>query len=240
MSEAYPYQPPPRRETVGCGAVLMNFLLMVFGGILLLAVVFSFVFWRAGDRFFQGIDTMFNAPQPTPVVDVRSVLVRQIRGASELTTSVFAMEAIAPASRESTFAGVTIGETTLLYIAYGEVRAGVDLSQIGTESVEVISDTIYVTLPPPQILDSKIDVNRSYVYDYDEGFLDLGPDAPELQSLAEQEALQKIVLAACDQGILNDANERAETAVAQLLSVAGYSQVFVQTQPPAPGACPTP
>jgi hypothetical protein len=240
MGYDYQYQQPPRRDTVGCAAVLMNFLLMAFGGILLLGVLFAFLFWRTGDRLFEGMDTMFNAPQPTPVVDVRNVVVRQIRGASELTTSIFAMEAVAPASRERTVAGITVGETKLLYIAYGEVRAGVDLSQIGAENVEVISDTIYVTLPPPQILDSKIDVNRSYIYDYDQGFLNLGPDAPELQSLAEQDALRKIIEGACAQGILEDANQRAETVVAQLLSVAGYAQVFVETQPPAPGACPAP
>jgi len=85
-----------------------------------------------------------------------------------------------------------------------------------------------VQLPPPQILDSKIDVNRSRVYDYDRGFLNLGPDvAPQLQTLAQRETLQKIVTNACDSGILNEASDRAQSVLTQLLSTAGFRQIEI-------------
>lgn len=225
------------RRGGGCLPVLGNFFLMLFGGLLLLGVVVMAGLWRSGDRFLEGLDTMFNPPQPTPTVDIRSVVVRQIRDASELTTTVFAMETVADASQVRTLAGFEIGTTRLLYIGYGEVRAGVDLSEIEREDVEVISDTIRIRLPAPRILDSKIDVNRSRVYDYDKGFLSLGPDAPELQSAAEQDALSKVVAGACESGILDEANEKAQVAVTQLLNVAGYREVIVDTRPPAPEAC---
>jgi hypothetical protein len=57
-------------------------------------------------------------------------------------------------------------------------------------------------------------VQRSRIYQYDWGFLNLGPDtAPELQSLAQRQTLAKITAYTCEQGILDEANERAETAV---------------------------
>ena len=67
----------------------------------------------------------------------------------------------------------------------------------------------------------------------------LGPDvAPVLQTLAQQEALKKIVEAACTDGVLEKANDRAKLVVTQLLTTAGYQHVTVATQPPLPGNCP--
>ncbi len=117
------------------------------------------------------------------------------------------------------------------------MRAGVDLSALAAEDVAVSSDTLRVRIPPPRILDSKIDVNRSKVYDYNRGFLNLGPDvAPKLQTIAEREALQKIVAAACADGVLEKANNRARLVVTQLLKQ-GSNKVTVETQPPLPDVC---
>jgi hypothetical protein len=181
-------------------------------------------------------------PAPAePEVDVRSVVVQQLRGASELTTAIFAMEAVVPTRSDRTLAGYVIGSTNLLYLAYGEVRAGVDLSQIIAADIQLNGSSIAITLPPPKILDSKLDLNRSDVYDYDRGFLGFGPDnAPELQELAQQEALSKIESAACAEGILADANRRAEMVVGQLLNTAGFETVTVTTQPAQDSLCANP
>jgi hypothetical protein len=208
------------------------------GGTVLVALVLGIGILRSGTRFFEGLGAIFNAPQPQPVVDVRTLILHQIRGASELTTSVFTMESVVPTRQDMKLANYTVGTTTLLYIAYGEVRAGVDLKDLKAEDVQVTNNTIQLRLPPPRILDSKIDVNRSSVYDYNRGFLGLGPDVgPQLQTLAQRETLKKIVAAACSQGVLKQANERAELVVEKLLNTAGYKQIQVKTQPPTPGTC---
>lgn len=218
--------------------LLKTLSLMVTGGVVLTGLIVGYGTWRTGDRFLSKLTTAFTAPQPEAKVDVRSIVVQQVRGASELTTAIFAMEAVVPASRDRTFGGYVIGKTTLLYIAYGEIRAGVDLSALQPQDVEVVEDTIRLRLPPPRILDSKIDVNRSTVYDYDRGFLGLGPDvAPELQSLAQQETLREILQTACSQGLLQDASDRAKAVVTQLLTTAGYKNFSVDIQPSATDAC---
>lgn len=218
--------------------MLRNLMLMSTGGMVLIALLFGIGILRSGTRFFEGLNAMFNAPSAKPEVDVRSLVVRQIRGASELTTSVFTMEAVVPTRQDRKLGSYTVGSTTLLYIAYGEVRAGVDLKDLNADNVRLVNDTIQLQLPPPRILDSKIDVNRSSVYDYDRGFLGLGPDvAPQLQTLAQQETLKKIVTAACNQGVLMQANDRAQLVVEKLLNTAGYKSVDVKTQLPPPGTC---
>ncbi len=205
---------------------------------MLLGLFSLFGLWRTGKQFLEHLWPGFAVSEPPAKVDIRSLVVQQIRGASELTTAVYTMESVVPTSREQTFGGYVIGKTTLLYIAHGEVRAGVDLAALRPEDVQLAGKTISLRLPPPKILDSKIDVNRSRVYDYDRGFMGLGPDvAPELQELAQRQTLAKIVAAACTDGVLQAANERAKLAVSQLLTTAGYSQFTVTTQPPTDATC---
>ncbi|MDQ7028541.1 MAG: DUF4230 domain-containing protein [Ardenticatenia bacterium] len=208
---------------------------MGLGAFFLFVTLVGVGLYRQGQAFITRAQELFQQPQPTPVVDMRTIVVRQVRGASELTTAIFSMEAVVAQSRDRTLGPFVIGQTKLLYVAYGEVRAGVDLGRITADDVQVISDTVIVRLPPPEILDSKIDVERSYVYDFEKGLL--GPDDPEMQSRAERVALEKITQTACETGLLDEANRRAETAVRALLTVAGFREVRVVVQPPSPGTC---
>jgi len=224
------------------GFAMKNLSVIVTGGVVLVSAVALVGVWRSGSNLVDDFVARFSQPQPEPKIDMQPVLVQQLRNASELTTAVFAMQTVVPASRERTLGGYTIGKTTLLYIAYGEVRAGVDLSALRPEDVQIngTDNTISIRLPPPQILDTKIDVTRSKIYDYDRGFLGLGPDvAPELQEFAEQETLAQIVATACTQGVLQSANERAKLTIGQLLSTAGYNTSMVETQSPLPETCST-
>ncbi|MBM0741386.1 DUF4230 domain-containing protein [Phormidium sp. CLA17] len=206
---------------------------MLSGGAVTAALLIGFSQWHWSDRLLSAFNTLINPPQPLPKVDVRSIMIQKVREASELTTASFTMQAVVPTEQDATVSGFTIGTTKLLYVAYGEVLAGVDLSQLTEQSVQTSGDTIQIQLPPPKILNSKIDVTKSQVYDYNRGFLGLGPDvAPDLQARAQQEALQKIMLAACEAGLLQKASDRAKFVVAQLLNTAGYKAVTIDM--PAP------
>jgi hypothetical protein len=218
--------------------LVRNLSLIATGSVALIALFLLAGLWHSGTDFFNHLAILFSQPQPEPKVDLRSMVIQQVRNASELTTAVYTMETVVPASRDRTVGGYVIGTTTLLYIAHGEVRAGVDLSALREEDVQVQGDTITLRLPPPKILDSKIDVNRSSVYDYDRGFMGLGPDvAPELQELAQRETLEKIVESACMDGILQQANDRAKLVISQLLATAGHSQLLVEEQSPHSTVC---
>lgn len=211
---------------------------MLAGGALTAALLIGVSQWQWSDRLLAAFNTLLNPPQPAPKVDVRSIMVQKVREASELTTASFTMQAVVPTEQDATVSGFTIGTTKLLYVAYGEVQAGVDLSQLTEQSVQTSGDTIQIQLPPPKILNSKIDVNKSQVYDYNRGFLGLGPDvAPDLQTKAQQEALQKIVQAACEADILQKASDRAKFVVSQLLNTAGYKAVTVEALPIPASAC---
>lgn len=196
-------------------------------GMGIVLILFSWGVWKTLDRLAS-----FFAPA-VPKVEVSSIIVDRVRGMSELTTASFIMEAIVPTSKEQKVGNFVLAETKLLYIANGEVKAGINLEKITPDAVTVEGDRIRIQLPPPEILDSKIDVTKSRVYDYNRGFLGLGPDvAPELQTLAQKETLAKILTTACERGILQEANERAKLSLTRLLQTSGYQQVEVIVSEP--------
>ena len=231
-------QPPPPSRSPFIFRLLQGVMGSLSGGMLLLGIIAGIGLWRSGEEFVNNVRSVFVAAEPVEAVDVQTVVVQQIRSASELTTAVFTMEAVVPTSSTRTFANYEIGKTTLVYIAKGEVRAGVDLSAIAPENVRASGETLRVTLPAPTIIDKKIDVGESQVFDYNRGFLGLGPDrAPELQDQAQEVALEKLIFAACEEGILQQASDRAELVVGQLLQNTGFEQVIVESQPTANTAC---
>ncbi|AFZ42868.1 hypothetical protein PCC7418_0645 [Halothece sp. PCC 7418] len=219
---------------------LKAFLLMTTGGITLVTLLILIGIWRAGTGFFSLVESLFNAPPPQPEVAMPTLVVNQIQGVSDLTTAVFTMEAIVPTQQDRKLGNVTLGTTRLLYIAQGEVRAGVDLSAITAEDIVVNeeTDSVVVNIPSAEILDHNLNVNHSQVYDYDRGFLNLGPDvAPQLQTLAQQKTLDKVLSAACQQGILDQARDRAQLTIKELLTASGYSNVKVVSEVSANHQC---
>jgi hypothetical protein len=174
-------------------------------------------------------------PQPTAELATESVVIQQLREASELTTAVFTMETVVSESQDRQIAGLTIGRTRLLYVAHGDVRAGVDLEHLGSDAVEVDGPVVRVTLPPPRIQDVKIDVERSYVIDIDKSLF--APADRELQTRAERFALGRIREAACEADILAEANLRAELTVRTLLVLGGYTNTVIQTRSAPESEC---
>jgi hypothetical protein len=199
-------------------------------GIAIITCLMLFGVWRMGDRLFQTITSFFNPSEPQ--IQVPRNLINQIREASELTTTIFITQAVVPTRGDRKLGEIVIASTKLLYIAQGEVKAGIDLREITDNDITVNDQEIEVKLPPAKILDRKIDVNESHVYDYNRGFLGLGPDiAPELQTLAQRETLAQIVTTACNQGILEEANQKAVLTLTNFLNTTGVDNVTVKPSP---------
>ncbi|GET42201.1 DUF4230 domain-containing protein [Microseira wollei] len=172
------------------------------------------------------------------VVDPGSLIVRQVRDVSELTTAMFEMDTVVPVSEKG-----RITKSKLLYIAHGNVRVGVDLREFQADDVQVEGDKITVTLPPLKVLDSKLNLEHSSVYSYDRGFLGWGPDVVNLQAQAQLEALKKVEEAACQSWLIKTASARVQKTVEQLLSQLlkdrGYQEIIVNAPLPAEGSCAT-
>ncbi len=134
-------------------------------------------------------------------------VVMQLKGLNQLNCAQSTIQTIVTTEDSTKLLGFPIGSTKLLYIGLGEVRAGIDLSETDVSQIS-ISDSVEVYIPQARILDSKIDISRSYVYDVRESRFFAPPSTP-LQTEAQQEALKRVEKAAIETGLLDLANKNA-------------------------------
>jgi len=118
----------------------------------------------------------------------------------------------------------------LLMIVHGNTVAGVDLSQLKPESVQ-ISETangrsIQLTLPPSQVFATTVDETKSRVYSRDTGIF-VRAD-PNLESTTRAKAQTELQQAALSDGILDAAASNARAAVTALLEGLGFTHVVVR------------
>ncbi len=220
---------------------MKNLLFFLTGGFLSAAFLILGGLAQTGDRFFSTLENIFKPPRTELTISDSHILLKQIQSMQELTTTVYKLETIVPTSADFTWGqDWTIATTKLLYLARGEVRAGIDLSQLTADDIQIEENKISIALPIAKILDSKIDVENSQVYHYDRGFLNLGPDvAPQLQTLAQQKTLAKIISKACEDNILENANQQAKDAIANFLTLTNQKEVEITSSEPSQQECGT-
>ena len=112
----------------------------------------------------------------------------------------------------------------VLVIATGEVEAGVDLSEIDRGDVRVEGETVTMRLPEPEILSAALDEEKTRVYDRDLSPLNVRPD-DDLVEEARLRAVEKIEETARENGILETAEQNAESSIRAFVTTLGFKQV---------------
>ncbi|HYN94397.1 MAG TPA: DUF4230 domain-containing protein [Pilimelia sp.] len=126
-----------------------------------------------------------------------------------------------------------------LFVGAGEVEAYVDFGGISDGAVKETADGrgVTLTLPPPQLGEPHLDLERSYVFAEQRGLLNrLGEvfaGDPDRQRKVYQLAEERIGAAARDSGIAARAEENTRKMLAGLLRSLGYETVTI-TFAPAP------
>lgn len=164
-------------------------------------------------------------PQPQRK-NVADVIVSRLRDLSEVQTQSFTVQAVVQTEQLRRFKRWCTGKSRLLYVASGEVKAGIDLKALRVESVPG-EKHIRLHLPKAQVLSAHLDVDRSYVYDVTRMGLCPG-DTTCLQTEAQHLALAEIKKTALEQGILTAASERATRLIRELVSSLGDSSVSIE------------
>jgi len=171
-------------------------------------------------------------PTPTPIPPI--VIVNRLRNVSELTTATLTASAITTVSQDNAkLLGILdVPPTKVKYFATGDVRAGFDLSTLTISDVVINGQSVIITLPRPKILSYGITDSEVLDIDVPEvmGF-DLGELEPETLDQAQSEALKEILQSACEQQILEVANQGAETSVSGLIALFNFEKVQIITQP---------
>jgi hypothetical protein len=149
--------------------------------------------------------------------DTTSV-VHEVQSLSELVTVKYVMDKVVVLEDVKWY-----GESRVLLLAHGVVKAGVDLKRLQPTDVTLAGKTVSLRLPPPQITDAYLDDKASQVIDHSTGLLRAFDK--DLEQTARLNAVDDIARAARRGGILEDAEKRARTELETLLKHAGFETV---------------
>jgi hypothetical protein len=154
-----------------------------------------------------------------------TAVVKEIQKLQRLETASYTIEKIIDAGTQGTrFQQFLYGDKILL-IANGQVIAGFDLSTVTENDVTIQEDRITVNLPAPQVLFTRLDNDKTRVYDRSTGILSKGER--DLESEARAQAEIEIRTAACESDILATAEENGRKQMTALFTALGFREVTV-------------
>jgi len=163
-------------------------------------------------------------PTPTILPDPVTII-HEIQSLARLETIKFSLEKIITAEIHQGAFDWLIGDR-LLFVAHGEVIAGIDLNKLDPEDLEVKNGVLYVTLPDAEIFITAIDNEQSYVYERDTGLFTHGE--VNLETEARRVAEQEIEKSALEDGILDLAEQNAISFLGRLFRDLGYPEVVFE------------
>lgn len=213
------------------------FFLILFLALGILTVAFVLVTaYTANETVVEPIGNLVRQlviPATPVVLPDPVVVVREVKELARLETASMTLEKVIRAEREQELLWGAFGET-MIFVAHGEVIAGIDLAKMEEDDVQVVDpQTVMVHLPEPEIFTVDLDNERSYVADRDRGLL--ARLDPELETLVRQTADRELEAAAQESDILQQADENAEAYMRGFLQELGFTEIiFTDNKPPVP------
>ena len=109
----------------------------------------------------------------------------------------------------------------IVYVVQGKVRAGYDLSALGSQDISISYDTLYVRLPEPEIFD--VIVNPSDITEFDR----VGSWSEEEINRIIRNAKEEIKKDAIDSGIMEKAESAGKDKLISLFKSLGCGTVVI-------------
>ncbi len=158
-----------------------------------------------------------------PAIYHPAAILKHVQSLSQLVTVKYVLEKVVILEDVKWY-----GESRVLMVAHGVVKAGVDLSQLKPEDVEVGLKKITIALPTARITDVYLDEQKTRVIERTTGVLRTFDK--DLEQDARRQAIDDIRRGAFQSGIIQDANERARQQLVNLFQQLGYAEVEVRTK----------
>lgn len=152
-----------------------------------------------------------------PVIYSNAAVLRQVQTLSQLVTVKYVLEKVVIFEDVKWYPG---GDSRVLLVAHGIVKAGVDFDKVKLEDVQLSGKKVRITVPAAQITDCYLDDQQTQVVERTTGLL--RSFDKNLEQTARKIAVDDIRRAARSAGILKDANERAREQLEKFLQQSGY------------------
>jgi hypothetical protein len=164
-------------------------------------------------------------PTPTIIPDPVTIIT-DVHALARLETIQYSVEKVITAEIGQGNFGFLFGDK-LLFVAHGFVIAGIDMEKLQAGDMQMVNGVLNVRLPPAEVFVATLNNEKSYVYDRETGLLTQGDQ--NLESTARQAAESEILKAALEDGILNLAQQNAETYLSKFFGALGFpNPVFVK------------
>lgn len=169
--------------------------------------------------------------QPAHQAVSREGVLTEIKRLNRLESTAFHIDTIIKTEKQGNWYMLWQDAQTGLFMARGQVVAGVDLDKLTVENVQIADDTVILSLPPVEILNVNLD--NIDVYDIKTGSLGLTPIDKTVFQEVQDKAKQQVLESACKAGILGFAQAQAQTQLETLFALARTKvSVYPSSLPP--------
>jgi len=196
---------------------------------LVLGAVALGVFVHHARSGFAGKLAAMITGRPLTIISAPDV-VEKIQRLSRLETVVYSLDTVVEGGESNAVLPDAPAGDRLLMVVHGQTIAGVDLSRLQPDSVEITEGaqgrSIRLTLPPSQVFLTSLDEAKSRVYVRETG-LCVKAD-PNLETATRQKAQGQLQAAALSDGILDVATKNARATVTAMLEGLGFAHVEIR------------
>ena len=169
------------------------------------------------------------------------VVLRSIENLRRFQAATGHYEVIVDLEKDTRYVPSAIRGERVLFVAVGDVEAGVDFTDLKDDAVRVSDNrrTVHLELPHAELFGARVDPARSYVYDRDRGLVDRVASIFQDNPTSEQElyllAQQKLEDAAEERpDILARAERNTRLMLLGLLKALGFTSVSIEFVDVAP------
>ncbi len=202
--------------------VLPGLLVIVVAIVVLaIAVNFSNSLSNGIGTFFSSMGEMLAGANTTSEIDISQIRIPEVEPfneLSQLTTMRYNYANIVTISTEMPSVLQALYGNSLALVAVGHIEAGVDMGQLTREDMVYDGETRTLTLniPAPILTACYLDVQKTYVAEQRTGIF--APNQPRLSDESRRYALLRFRDIATEEGIITDAQAKAESVVQNFAS----------------------
>jgi hypothetical protein len=157
------------------------------------------------------------------------MVVEKIQALNRLESVVYSLDTVVEGDKSSAILPDALAGDKLLMIVHGQTIAGVDMSQMKPEDVQITETggrSIKLTLPASQVFITSIDNAHTRVFSRETGIFVTAD--PNLESQTRAKAQDQLQQAALTGGILDAASKNARATVTAMLEGLGFDRVEVK------------
>ena len=164
-------------------------------------------------------------PKPQKLAATANLLT-QIQTLSQLVTVKYVVEKIVKLEGDPSL--LPLNQDQVIILARAIVKAGVDLSQLKPDDLNVSDKKITIFIPPAKITDCYLDDLKTEIWEHKTALFRRFDK--NLEQNARRQALDQIKVAAGDNGIQKEALDRAKAQLTNLFQLLGFTEVEVRTR----------